>query len=155
MQQVSVAMATYNGAAFLGEQLASIRAQTLLPSELVVCDDGSTDDAVIILEEFARTAPFPVRIERNEKNLGHADNFLKAASLCRSPLVAYCDQDDVWAPKKLEIGADRIIVDNSLIALHQVTVTDCDLVPMSIISQGIKSDAVLAPLSVFPHAGLG
>jgi glycosyltransferase involved in cell wall biosynthesis len=99
--RVSVAMATYNGARFVAEQLDSLAAQTLLPLELVVSDDGSSDATVQIVSKFAETAPFPVVLHQNEKNLGFADNFLKAAELCAGSWIAFCDQDDVWEPEKL------------------------------------------------------
>jgi hypothetical protein len=101
--RISVAMATYNGAKHIREQLDSIARQTLLPFELVITDDGSTDATLQIAEEFARNAPFTVRIFRNEKRLGYADNFLKAASICEGELIAFCDQDDVWLEEKLLI----------------------------------------------------
>jgi glycosyltransferase involved in cell wall biosynthesis len=98
----SVAMCTFNGARYLPQQLESIAAQTRPPGELVVCDDRSTDDTPRVLEEFARRAPFPVRVEVNEGNLGSTRNFAKAVGLCRRELIALSDQDDVWAPEKLE-----------------------------------------------------
>lgn len=105
---VSVAMATYNGAGYLARQLESLASQEKLPLELVVCDDGSTDETVSILEKYSETAPFPTRIYRNETNLGFADNFLKAASLCNGDFIAFCDQDDVWLPNKLKDACDAI-----------------------------------------------
>lgn len=99
--RISIAMATYNGARYLAEQLASFGRQTVLPFELVVTDDGSSDGTVDIISHFSRTAPFPVRLFRNEKNLGFADNFLKAASLCQGDWIAFSDQDDVWMDQKL------------------------------------------------------
>lgn len=65
MARVSVAMATYNGAKYVQEQLDSIRKQRVAPHELVVTDDGSTDDTVTIVEKFAAEAPFPVRVFKN------------------------------------------------------------------------------------------
>ena len=97
----SVAMCTYNGARFVGEQLASIAAQTRPPDELVVCDDRSSDDTVRILEQFARAATFPVRLHVNESNLGSTKNFERAIALCKGDLIALCDQDDVWKTGKL------------------------------------------------------
>jgi hypothetical protein len=97
----SVAMATYNGGEFLDAQLSSLAAQTRLPDELVVCDDGSTDATVEIVERFAAHAPFEVRLHHNEANLGYGANFMQAAHLCRGELIAWCDQDDVWMPGKL------------------------------------------------------
>jgi glycosyltransferase involved in cell wall biosynthesis len=94
-------MCTYNGAAYVRQQLDSIAAQTRLPDELVLCDDRSTDETVQIVEEFAAAAPFPVRLHVNEGNLGVARNFEKAMGLCKGDLIALADQDDVWLPFKL------------------------------------------------------
>jgi glycosyltransferase involved in cell wall biosynthesis len=106
--RISVAMATYNGERYLQEQLDSLAAQTLLPCELVVGDDGSSDRTVAILEAFARTAPFPVRITANSSNLGYADNFLRTAVRCEGDWIVFCDQDDVWLPHKLAQAAEAI-----------------------------------------------
>lgn len=57
--RISVAMTTYQGAKFLGEQLASILAQTQLPDEIVIGDDASTDGTWPILQEFAQSSPIP------------------------------------------------------------------------------------------------
>src|SRR5581483_10766488 len=62
---VSVALATYNGAPHLAAQLGDLANQSLPPRELVACDDGSSDDTLAILSDFADNAPFPVRIHRN------------------------------------------------------------------------------------------
>lgn len=94
-------MATYNGSAYLREQLNSFACQSQRPDELVVTDDGSTDHTMEILEEFARNVPFEVRIYQNCARLGYRDNFLHALELCKNDLVAFSDQDDVWLPNKL------------------------------------------------------
>ncbi len=99
--KISVALATYNGAKFIREQLESVNAQTRPPDELVVVDDGSTDSTLEIIAEFAARARFPVSVHRNEHNLGYTTSFLSAASLCSGDWIAFCDQDDVWLPEKL------------------------------------------------------
>jgi glycosyltransferase involved in cell wall biosynthesis len=81
MSSVSVAMATYNGEAHIHEQLLSLANQSLAPVELVVADDCSGDRTLDIVREFARTAPFAVRIYENETRLGYRANFMRAASL--------------------------------------------------------------------------
>jgi glycosyltransferase involved in cell wall biosynthesis len=100
---ISIAMATYNGEKFLEQQLQSLSKQTLLPAELIICDDTSVDATVDIIKRFSETAPFPVKLVVNEERLGWRRNFLKAASLCVSKYIAYCDQDDIWLPEKLAI----------------------------------------------------
>lgn len=128
---ISVAMATYNGERFIREQLESLAAQTRLPDELVVTDDGSTDRTLEIVMEFANCAPFPVRLYRNERNLGYGDNFLKAAELCSSEWIAFCDQDDVWLPGKLATVERYATWPNRdvLLVAHSATVVDVHLTP--------------------------
>jgi len=100
MKEVSVALATYNGAFFLTEQLQSLVDQTHLPTQVILCDDGSTDDTLQIATRFS--TELPLRIIRNGKSLGVVENFKKAVSLCTGEYIALCDQDDVWYPDKLE-----------------------------------------------------
>lgn len=100
--KISVALCTYNGEQFLGDQLKSIVEQTLLPDELVVCDDCSTDGTLRILEEFRDKVSFPVQIQQNERNLGSTKNFEKAIRLCSGDIIVLSDQDDLWVPEKLE-----------------------------------------------------
>lgn len=103
---ISVAMCTYNGERFLGEQLESIATQTRPPTEVVICDDRSTDSTPKIVQKFASSVPFQVRFIVNRENLGSAAkgitrNFEQASSLCTGDLIAFCDQDDVWLPQRL------------------------------------------------------
>lgn len=111
---ISVAMCTYNGARYLHEQLESIATQTLSPDELVVCDDGSSDETVRIIESFAGEVKFPVRLIGNEEKLGPARNFEKAITLARGELIALSDQDDCWYPQKLSRLASILDGDPSL-----------------------------------------
>jgi glycosyltransferase involved in cell wall biosynthesis len=104
-ETISVALCTYNGARFLEGQLASLQAQERCPDELVVCDDRSMDKTVPLLEAFARTASFPVRIHVNPVNLGSTMNFDRAMRLCAGKLIAFCDQDDVWHSTRLSACA--------------------------------------------------
>ena len=122
--RISIAMGTYNGARYIREQLDSLAAQTLLPCELVVTDDGSADATLEIVRDFAQEAPFPVRIHRNEKRLGYSDNFLFAASLCEGELIAFCDQDDVWLQRKLAICVDEFKNEEVMLCFCDAYVTD-------------------------------
>jgi glycosyltransferase involved in cell wall biosynthesis len=99
---VSVALCTYQGASFVLAQLASIAGQTLLPVEVVVCDDRSTDGTDDVVRRFATSAPFPVRLSVNDERLGVTANFAQAITRCSGSVIALADQDDVWMPQKLE-----------------------------------------------------
>ena len=124
-RRVSVAMATYMGQRFLSDQLNSIASQTRLPDELVVSDDQSTDGTLEIASEFAERAPFPVRIVRNESSLrGVIGNFFNAFAHCDGDVIAYCDQDDVWAPEKLNICLAKFADPNVSLVIHRSRITD-------------------------------
>ena len=99
--KVSVALCTFNGGRFLGEQLQSIAAQDRPPDELVICDDGSTDDTVDVIGRFARSVPLVVRLEINARRLGSSANFAKAVGLCRGDWIFLADQDDFWRSDKV------------------------------------------------------
>lgn len=99
---LSIALCSYNGGRYIRQQLESIADQSRLPDELVVCDDGSTDDTVAIVESFAAHAPFAVRLYRNESNLGSTGNFGQALQRCEGDIIVFSDQDDVWHHGKLE-----------------------------------------------------
>lgn len=101
-ETISIALCTYNGARYLDEQLRSIAVQTRLPDEVILCDDGSTDNTLQVAEDFARDVPFRVNITSNTQRLGSTKNFERAIRLCRGSLIFLCDQDDIWLPHKLE-----------------------------------------------------
>ncbi len=95
-------MCTYNGSRFLQEQLDSIAAQTRQPDEMIVCDDKSEDDTVVILNSFAEKVPFSVHIQINPTNLGSTKNFENAIRMCTGDITFLADQDDIWYPEKTE-----------------------------------------------------
>lgn len=149
MGSISVAMATLNGAAFIGEQLKSIARQTRLPRELVICDDGSTDGTIAIIEKFASTAPFPVRLIQNPERLGYRRNFLKAAGLCTGELISFCDQDDIWKRHRLRRMSRAFKNPDVLLAFHNATVVDRRRAPVGQTFKR-KSEKAYAPLEMPP-----
>ncbi len=100
--KTSVALCTYNGEKFLPIQLDSILNQTKKIDEIVVCDDGSTDSTMKILENYHDKFPDIFRIYRNKENLRSVKNFEKTISLCTNEIIFLSDQDDVWLPTKVE-----------------------------------------------------
>ncbi len=92
---VSVIVPTYNGAAYLGEALASVRAQDYRPVELIVVDDGSNDASPEIAASFRPS----VRLMQPHQGLAVARNAGLAAST--GTLIAFLDQDDWWEVDKL------------------------------------------------------
>ena len=102
MTSYSVALCSYNGEKYIHQQIDSILSQTHRPSEIVVCDDGSTDRTPEILAEYQKQYPEIFRIHFNEINLRSVKNFEKAISLCSKAIIFLSDQDDIWAENKAE-----------------------------------------------------
>lgn len=128
---ISIAMCTFNGSRFLPAQLQSIGRQHRLPDELVICDDGSSDGSDAIAADFARQAPFPVRIIRNKENLGTTSNFQQAISFCHGSVIALADQDDFWYPHKLELIEDAFLkLPAAVAAFSDADVIDSDSRPL-------------------------
>ncbi len=117
-------MATYNGEKFILEQLESFAKQTVLPNEVVITDDCSTDNTLSVINLFKETAPFKIRVYSNEKNLGYTQNFNKALQLCTNELIFLSDQDDVWFPNKIEYMVDLVNLQQS----KDVFMIDAELV---------------------------
>lgn len=97
---VSVIMPTYQGAAFVGETIESVLAQTYEPIELVIVDDASTDGTPDIVEGYSDRAR--IRLERGTERVGPTRRRNEAISLSQGPLIAWLDQDDLWFPEKTE-----------------------------------------------------
>ncbi|KQS95219.1 glycosyltransferase [Chryseobacterium sp. Leaf394] len=100
--KISVAICTYNGEKYLAEQLDSILSQTVKADEIVICDDGSKDGTVEMLQQYQRQHPALFKIMINETNLGYFKNFEKAIYSCTGDTIITSDQDDIWKLNKIE-----------------------------------------------------
>jgi glycosyltransferase involved in cell wall biosynthesis len=117
---VSVALCTRNGERFIGEQLASILAQSRPVRQMVISDDASSDDTVSRVRtrlERGVDAPVTVVIE-NPSPLGVVPNFAQAIGACDQEIIALSDQDDIWEHDRIAIALDRFGSDDSLTLLH-------------------------------------
>jgi GT2 family glycosyltransferase len=96
---VSVCMATYNGAPYLRPQLDSILAQLGPDDELLVQDDGSSDDTLEIIASYGDPR---ILLVENSSNLGVIATFERCLSRVRKPIAFLSDQDDEWLPGKVD-----------------------------------------------------
>lgn len=111
---VSAAVCTFNSARFLPMELETIAGQTVLPDEVVVCDDGSQDETLEILENWKRSVPFEVKIFQNTVNLGYTKNFERAVSLCTQDVILLADHDDLWRQDRVEVIREHFTQDPAL-----------------------------------------
>lgn len=103
---VTVIMAVYNGGAFLAAAIESALRQTYSNLELVIVDDCSSDDSVLIIERYLPDSR--IVFVRNDHNVGVAASRNRALTLAKGELVTFLDQDDIWLPHKLEIQVAAI-----------------------------------------------
>lgn len=101
---ISVAMATYNGEKYIYEQLESINNQTRKVDEVIISDDGSADNTILICETYIKQnnlKNWKIVYNNNEKH-GIYFNFCNAMKSCSGDYIVLCDQDDIWLPYKIE-----------------------------------------------------
>ena len=100
---VSVIIPVYNGALFLRAALESVFAQTYRPIEVIVVDDGSSDESGVIAESF----PEVNYIRQENQGVAAArNNGIEAA---RGEFFAFLDQDDLWTPEKLQVQVEHLL----------------------------------------------
>lgn len=99
---LDILMATYNGEAFVEEQVRSIMQQSFADWRLLVHDDGSTDATLDILQRLAQEDKRIVLLQDDMCHLGVARNFIHLVSQSIAPYCMFCDQDDVWLSEKVE-----------------------------------------------------
>lgn len=100
MPEVSVIIPSYNHAAYLRDCIQSILNQSFQDFEIILIDDGSTDNSVELAKEIASSEP-RLSVFQNEINLGTYGTQARGLELVQSPFVAIMNSDDLWAPEKL------------------------------------------------------
>jgi glycosyltransferase EpsE len=99
--KISVLMTAYNNAALIGQTIESVLNQTFKDFEIVICDDNSTDSTWEVISRYAEKYPH-IKIYRNEKNIGIAENRNKLLSLAQGTYAAMHDNDDLSLPHRLQ-----------------------------------------------------
>ena len=127
---VSVAMTTFNGERYVSQQIRSIVSQLSAKDELVIADDGSTDNTPQILDQFA-AKDHRIKI-LSSNGIGVVKNFEKAISACTNDLVFLSDQDDVWTPHKVKVIKEYFRQEEDVILImSDLVVVDQDLKTMN------------------------
>lgn len=107
--RIAILLATYNGEKHLDEQMRSLFGQTHHNITIIARDDHSSDRTPAVLARWAAENPDRMTIISDDRgNLGSRDNFSLLMEHCQSPYFAFCGQDDVWMPRKLEVSIKAI-----------------------------------------------
>ena len=99
---IDILLATYNGEAYIEEQVQSIVNQSFKDWRLLIHDDGSTDHTMEIVERLSKEDSRIVVIRDDIKKLGVARHFIYLLKYAEAPFCMFCDQDDIWISDKIE-----------------------------------------------------
>lgn len=118
MKSVQILLSTYNGELYIREQVDSLLAQTYRDIQILIRDDGSTDQTRTILEQYSQYQNIDVRFEGNIGVIPSFFRLLEEAS-DDAGYVAFCDQDDYWHANKIEIAIQRLEkIDSAIPAMY-------------------------------------
>jgi glycosyltransferase involved in cell wall biosynthesis len=138
--EVSVILPVYNGSAYLSESIKSVLNQSHANFELIIVDDGSTDESPEIIKKYADEDK-RIKNIRNKKNLGIQKSLNKGIKLSKGTYIARIDDDDLWCDKnKLEkqveflnnnlecgvIGTAMILIDSEGKELGKIVYKESD-----------------------------
>jgi len=113
MSSVSVIIPTYNYGSFIAEAIESVLSQTVAPAEIIVVDDGSTDNTEVVLREFARSVRY---IQQTNAGVCAARN--RGVAESTGDHIAFLDADDQWMPSKLEKQLKKFESDPEIGLVH-------------------------------------
>ena len=167
---VSVIIPAYCSEKFIFRAIESVLSQTVLPNEIIIIDDGSTDNTISVLNGYIKksTNVKIVVLSQSHKGPGAARNLGLRHS--HSKYIAFLDSDDEWLPKKLQISVQFLEQENyDLVAHNVIMVTEKKQTRNDIAARYKKAkhalffglyckgfigtSTVIAPLSVIREAG--
>ena len=125
---ISVIIPAYNAEKTIWRALKSIENQTLLPNEVIVVDDCSSDRTNEIIREYMKESRLVIRHEIQSTNSGAASARNAGWNIASEKYVAFLDADDMWHPKKLEIQFSAMEnSDDCSMSCHYRNVTDSEV----------------------------
>ncbi len=127
--RISVALAAYNGEEFISAQLESIISQTVLPDEIVISDDGSTDRTLKIISDFQKrfAKKVGIKVVKNHLSPGVIGNFENALRNTTGDIIFLSDQDDYWMPHKIGKALELMGDNKDTFFFSDAVVTDENL----------------------------
>ena len=101
--RISIVLATYNGEKYITEQLNSLLKQSVVPDEIIIVDDCSCDNTNIITDKWISGCNTKIEKINHESNCGVVKSFFDGLKVAKGDIVFFCDQDDVWNDKKIQL----------------------------------------------------
>jgi len=125
-EKIDILLATYNGEQYISEQIESILSQTYENFNLIISDDNSTDNTLIILKKYEKKDN-RIKIFVQNSNLGYVKNFEFLMQQVKSKYFMLADQDDVWLEDKIEKSYKKMIQENADLVFSDLKVVDENL----------------------------
>jgi rhamnosyltransferase len=167
--KINIVMSTYNGEQFLAEQIDSIQQQTFKDWQLLIRDDGSSDQTPEIIKSFVAQDPRIVFInEHDRENFGVIKNFFTLIKHDKADYYFFSDQDDVWLEDKLEtmltaarqypdqlplmVYTDLCIVDQNLQVMNQSMIRSQSHHANTELVQELTENTVTGGVAMINHA---
>lgn len=134
---IDILMATFNGEKYVAEQIRSLFSQTYNNFRLIIGDDASSDKTPDIISSFVQKYPDRILFLPFTSRLGACGNYSRLIELSDADYLMFCDQDDVWMPKKIEY---------SLACMKELESIHGTSVPLMVHSDLIVVDQTLKPI---------
>ena len=167
--KINIVMSTYNGEQFLAEQIDSIQQQTFKDWQLLIRDDGSSDQTPEIIKSFVAQDPRIVFInEHDRENFGVIKNFFTLIKHDKADYYFFSDQDDVWLEDKLEtmlaaarqypdqlplmVYTDLCVVDQNLQVMNQSMIRSQSHHANTELVQELTENTVTGGVALINHA---
>ncbi|MGO2764372.1 MAG: glycosyltransferase family 2 protein [Pseudolactococcus laudensis] len=167
--KINIVMSTYNGEQFLAEQIDSIQQQKFKDWQLLIRDDGSSDQTPEIIKSFVAQDPRIVFInEHDRENLGVIKNFFTLIKHDKADYYFFSDQDDVWLEDKLEtmlaaarqypdqlplmVYTDLCVVDQNLQVMNQSMIRSQSHHANTELVQELTENTVTGGVAMINHA---
>ncbi|MGO3003018.1 MAG: glycosyltransferase family 2 protein [Leuconostoc mesenteroides] len=167
--KINIVMSTYNGEQFLAEQIDSIQQQTFKDWQLLIRDDGSSDQTPEIIKSFVAQDPRIVFInEHDRENFGVIKNFFTLIKHDKADYYFFSDQDDIWLEDKLEtmlaaarqypdqlplmVYTDLCVVDQNLQVMNQSMIRSQSHHANTELVQELTENTVTGGVAMINHA---
>lgn len=147
---ISVCIATYNGEKYIADQLMSILSQLDSNDQVIVSDDGSTDNTIEVINSINDSRITILRHQANGLTAFEKakNNFANALSYAKGDYIFLSDQDDIWHPRKVEIFMDYL-------RHYECVQSDCELMAPTPYTSGILKSyhSLIANVIFLPFRG--
>ncbi|MBA0192250.1 glycosyltransferase family 2 protein [Pectobacterium carotovorum] len=154
LPEISIVLATYNGEKYIHEQLNSILNSnefSKLVKEIVITDDGSTDNTQKILDKYIVDFNRIRCVKNSKEHKGVIGNFLNGINNCSGKYIMLSDQDDVWLPNKIKESYECIINVETDKRVPTIVFSDLKIVDSSL---NIKAESFFSFFKVNPDESI-